>query len=155
MDRLAASPALALPLLRKQLRPVTIDSHWLTDRLAALDSADFAVRERASRELEGVLESIRPRLREKLEKTSSVEARNRLRRLLESPPPLLPPAETVRQLRALAVLEHLASSEARALLGELARGEPGDRLTRAAGEALDRLKAARASEPRSGREANP
>jgi WD40 repeat protein len=155
MDRLAASPALALPLLRKQLRPVTIDSHWLTDRLAALDSADFVVREKASRDLESIVESIRPRLREKLENTSSAEVRNRLRRLLELPPLLRPSAETVRQLRALAVLERIASPQARALLGELARGEPDNRLTRAAAEALDCLKAARISEPRSGREANP
>ncbi len=63
--------------------------------------------------------------------------------------------KTVRQLRALAVLEHIASPQARALLGELARGEPDDRRTRAAAEALDRLKAARAADPRSGREANP
>ena len=154
MDRLATLPALALPLLRKQLRPVIIDSHWLAERVADLDSAEFAVREKASRDLEGVVESIRPRLREALAKASSVEVRKRLRRLLEMSRPLLP-AETVRHLRAIVVLEHIASSDARALLRELARGEPGDRLTRAAAEALDRLKAAHAPEPRSARESNP
>jgi hypothetical protein len=145
MNRLAAAPAKALPLLRKHLRPVTIDAQWVADRLADLDSSDFATRAKASRALAGVAEIIEPRLRRELERTSSAEVRARLRRLLEDPHlPALPP-ESVRRLRAVAVLEHIGTAEAGELLRKLANGEPGDRLTRAADAALARIAAAHAA----------
>jgi hypothetical protein len=113
--------------------------------LADLDSSDFAAREKASHALAGVAEIIEPRLRRELERTSSAEVRARLHRLLEDPHlPVLPP-ESVRQLRAVAVLEHIGTAEASELLRELAKGEPGDRLTRAADAARARLAAAHAA----------
>ncbi|HEY7424825.1 MAG TPA: PQQ-binding-like beta-propeller repeat protein [Gemmataceae bacterium] len=141
MDRLTTTPARAMRLFRKHLRPVTIDPQWLADRMAALDNADFAAREKASRDLAGIAETIEPRLRRELEQTSSAEVRSRLHRLLETTRSQVLPAETMRQLRAAAVLEHIATAEARALLRELAQGEPGDRLTGAANAALARLTA--------------
>jgi WD40 repeat protein len=144
MDRLAAVPEQSLPLFRKHLWPVTIDSQWLKERLAALDSPDYAAREQASRDLEGVVEVVDPRLRRELGRSPSAEVLARLRRILEAPRPLIPPAETVRRLRAVAVLELLATTEARALLQELAKGEPAARLTGAANDALARLAVSRA-----------
>jgi WD40 repeat protein len=144
MDRLSAAPALTLPLLRKHVRPVTIDPQWLQRRLADLDASEFAVREKASHDLERVAEAIQPRLQRELEQTSSLEVRRRLRRLLEAPRTATLPPEVVRRLRAVAVLEWIATPEARTLLSELAKGEEGDPLTRAARAALIRLTATHA-----------
>ncbi|HEY7156135.1 MAG TPA: PQQ-binding-like beta-propeller repeat protein [Gemmataceae bacterium] len=147
MDRLATAPPKALSLLRKHLHPVTIDARWLEERLAALDSDEFAVREKATRDLTAIAEAVEPRLRRAMTKDASLEMRRRLQAILEAPRSLVPPAETVRRLRAVAVMERIATEEARALLRELAKGEAGDRLTRAAVTALARL-AARPCQPR-------
>jgi hypothetical protein len=48
--------------------------------------------------------------------------------------------DRLRELRALEVLERLATPEAAALLDELARGPPAARLTRDAAAARDRLR---------------
>ena len=50
-----------------------------------------------------------------------------------------PPAEKVQQLRAIQVLEYMATPEARQLLVSLAKGAPEARLTREAKAALQRL----------------
>jgi WD40 repeat protein len=146
INRLVAAPAKTLSLLRKHLHPVTIDAQWLEERLTALDSDEFAIREKATRDLTAIAEAIEPRLRRAMTKDTSLEMRRRLQAILETPRHLAPPAETVRRLRAVAVLEGLATEEARALLRELAKGEAGDRLTRAAKEALVRI-VARSHEP--------
>jgi len=96
--------------------------------------------------LAAIAEAIEPRLRRAMDKGASLELRRRLQAILETPRSLVPPAETVRRLRAVAVLERISTTEARALLRELAKGEPGDRLTRAAVAALARL-VARPREP--------
>jgi WD40 repeat protein len=141
MDRLIAAPAKTLPFLRKHLRPVTIDSQWWADRLADLDSSDFATREKASRDLTAIAEVVEPRLRQAMGKGASLELRWRLQAIVEASHSLVPSAEAVRRLRAVAVLERLATAEARALLQELATGEPAARLTVAAKSALARMAA--------------
>jgi hypothetical protein len=135
IDRLTANPTRAVALLRQRLRPAAIDPQWLKERLAALDSHDFAVREKAMYELEAVVETIAPRLRRALEQKPTLEVRKRLLALLEAASAPVSP----RQLRAVAVLERLATEEARALLRELAKGEADNPLTHAAKEALVRI----------------
>ncbi|HEY7156134.1 MAG TPA: PQQ-binding-like beta-propeller repeat protein [Gemmataceae bacterium] len=137
MDRLAAHPTRAIALLRQRLRPATIDPQWLKERVAALDSNDFAVREKATHELEDVVEAIGPQLRRALEQKPTLEVRKRLLALLEQAPAPVSP----RQLRAVAVLERIATEKARALLRELAKGESDNPLTHAAKEALVRIAA--------------
>jgi hypothetical protein len=56
------------------------------------------------------------------------------------PPPPLPPTGWVRAVRAVTLLEHLATPEARDLLEAIAAGEPDAMPTAAAREALGRLK---------------
>jgi hypothetical protein len=56
------------------------------------------------------------------------------------PPPPGPPAGWVRAVRAVTLLEHLATPEARAQLQEIAAGEPDALPTVAARAALERLK---------------
>jgi WD40 repeat protein len=143
IDRLAGAPAAALPLLREKLVPVEVDPRWLAARLADLDSADYATREAASRILEEVVEAAEGPLRQALGQTRSAEVRARLGRLLASRQPAVPPPETVRRLRALAVLERIGSEKARAVLRRLAGGAAGARLTREAKAALERLERGR------------
>ncbi len=52
----------------------------------------------------------------------------------------VPSPEAVRRLRAVTVLERVADEPARSLLRELATGAAGDRLTRDAAAALERVR---------------
>lgn len=107
--------------------------------LADLDNDQFTARQQAERELEKRGVQTEPALRKALEKPSSPEARRRVEQLLEK---LHGPARTtavMRQMRALEVLEHIGSPEARQLLRTLAGGPPEARLTREAKAALERL----------------
>lgn len=140
-ERLVAAPDAALPLLRRYLRPEILNWAWLKARLEALDSESFDKREAATAELEGVLDKIEEELRKAREQATSAEVRQRIDRLLGKSRPPVPPADTVRSLRALAVVERIGTAEARALLRSLADGAPSARLTQEARSALRRLDA--------------
>jgi RNA polymerase sigma factor (sigma-70 family) len=142
IERLASSPAKALPLLKEKLTPVVVEPKWLATKLEELGSDKFAVREAAMRDLEKVAGAVESDLRKALEKPPSLEVRDRLLRLLkivEAAEVEALPAAEVRQVRAVAVLERIGNAEARALLRELANGAPDARVTRAAKGALGRL----------------
>ncbi len=141
IGRLASDPAVALPLLRKRLHPAKIESQWLRDRLADLDSDVYEKREAATRELKQVVEAVAEALQTAKEKTASEEVRRRLGIVLEASRSAVPPADVVRDLRALAVLERIGSDAATQLLKTLAEGTPGVPLTREAKGALQRLAA--------------
>src|SRR5262249_28301018 len=66
MARLVGGPAQTVPFLRRRVRPVTVDARRTARWLAELDSDTYAVRERASRELEGLCEAVEPLLRQAL-----------------------------------------------------------------------------------------
>ncbi len=107
------------------------------------------MRERAARELEGLGSAAEPALRKALAGKSSVEARNRIEKLLEqeaaqrsSPTP-----DRLRQMRALEALELAGDGAARRLLKELAGGMPGVWLTEEARAALGRLALRRTPSP--------
>jgi hypothetical protein len=78
-----------------------------------------------------------PSLRRALEKPPSLELRRRVKELLDGLNQL--PAEQVRGIRAVEVLEHTGSSEAPQVLRSLAQGTPEARLTREAKASLKRL----------------
>lgn len=133
-------PEQAVPFLRQQLRPAaSVDERRLASFVADLDTDSFATRERAERELQQLGEVALPALRAALDGKPSLEARRRLERLLERirPAPLTP--ATLQGLRALEVLEQVATPEARQVLESLAKGGPADRLTREAKASLGRL----------------
>jgi RNA polymerase sigma factor (sigma-70 family) len=138
MWELAASPQ-ALPLLKERLRPVMAAEPERTARLLRdLDAAAFEVRQRATVELEKLGESARPAL-EKALTAAPAEARRRIEALLEklNAQPAAP--ETLRALRALAVLEQNGTPEARQQLEVLANGLPEARVSREAKTSLRRL----------------
>jgi WD40 repeat protein len=139
MNRLTSDAARTIPFLGEHLRPVTVDPQTVERYLADLNSDDFATRERASRELKDLAETIEPRLRRALQQTDSPEARRRLREVLKAEAKMVLPADMVRQLRCVAALEQMATPEARRLLQTLSQGEAATRLTVAARDALRRL----------------
>jgi WD40 repeat protein len=145
--RLAEVPEETIvPLLRKHLRPVRADFKEARKLIEELDSDTFAVREKAFARLQTLGRDALPALREALEKGPSLEVRLRLQRLVNRAAALPPAPEVLRQLRALQILERIASKEARRLLGELARGADHASQTREAKRTLQRL-SRRASEP--------
>jgi WD40 repeat protein len=137
---LSSRPQQTLPLLRAELRPVPpvaakqVDT-WITQ----LDSDSFKDRENALRNLEKAGEAFRPALIKALEKNTTLEMRQRVELLLNK---LAAPAsgETLRTLRAVAILESIGGEEAGAILTDLAGGAPGSLVTEAAKGALKRLR---------------
>ena len=139
MWRLADHPDHSLPLLRRQLRPVPAlppgrIAGWVRD----LDADDFQVRETAARELEKAGDLAETALRKAEAETSSLEVRRRVERLLGAVERGTSP-DALRQVRAVEVLEHAGTAEARELLEVLSRGAAEARATREARAALIRL----------------
>jgi RNA polymerase sigma factor (sigma-70 family) len=134
-----------VPYLEERLHPaVAVPGERLARLLTDLDSDQFAVREKASRDLLDCGDAAETALRKILAGQPSPELRRRAEALLEQ----LDPAhssERLRELRAVEVLEHVGSPAARAVLEALSKGAPDARLTRDARAALDRL--ARRSTP--------
>jgi hypothetical protein len=136
---LAAVPGKSVPLLRDRLRPAPASQRERIERpIADLDSDDFDVRQRASREMERRATDAEPALLRALARGPSAEARRRIEALLERPRGA-PPPEELRQVRAVQVLERAASAEARQVLRDLAQGEPDAPVTAEARAALQRL----------------
>jgi hypothetical protein len=100
---------------------------------------EFSVRQKAAAELADIAELAAPALRKALSDTSSAEVKRRLE------PPLAKldtgqiPVAAIRGLRALEVLENVATPEARQVVKDLAKGLPHARLTREARAVLERI----------------
>jgi WD40 repeat protein len=137
---LVAAPKQSLPLLREALKPVMGgDEKRIAQLVKDLDNDTFETREKASAELAHVGEPAGPALRKALEGTPSAEMRVRITQLLDKFGGKVASADVVRRERALEVLEHIDSADARALMGELAKGAPEATLTLEAKAALKRL----------------
>ena len=90
--------------------------------------------------LEALGEVAEGRLRQLLAGNPSLECRRRAELLLAKSENALSP-EQLRLIRAVVVLEWIGTTEARELLGTLAKGEPESRLTRLAQAARARIEA--------------
>ncbi len=136
--RLAAAPGQALPFLREHLKPVsTADEKRLRQLVDMLDSAEFSARQKAVEELEKQNDAAAELLRQVVAKEKpSLEVRRRLQQIVEG---IENKPEALRAVRAVEVLEWIATPDAVWLLGELAGGAAGARLTREAAAAKRRL----------------
>jgi WD40 repeat protein len=139
--RLAELPeATAVAFFRQHLKPAAAADGKKVGRLIAdLDSDTFDVRDKASQQLQELGQAAVPALREALEKKSSPEVRRRLETLLARQPSLAQLPEVLRRVRAIQVLERVASKEARGLLTELSNGAAYATETQEAKAALERL----------------
>ncbi len=137
---LSAAASQAVGLLRDHLTPVSAVSRAYIDQLITnLDSDRFAVRKKATEELEKVVELAEASLRKAVvDGKPSLELQRRIERLLEKLDPASSP-QRLRALRALEVLEHIGTPEARKVLEKLAQGAPEARLTQEAKASLQRL----------------
>jgi hypothetical protein len=145
--RLIHAPAQSVPFRKDHLQPVShVDPKWITRLLADLDSDEFEVREKASRELAKFEEVTESDLKEFLNSNISSEARRRAERLLAQSQ-AGPFGEALRALRAVEVLEHIGTPEACQFLESLAQGASAARLTRDAKASLDRLAKRTSSKP--------
>jgi hypothetical protein len=137
--RLTGAPDLALPFLRKHLRPVSpAPTETIRPLLADLESDDFRKRVAAAARLRELGDQARGALREALKAGPSPEKRRRLEGLLSALEGQLS-GEALRDVRAVAVLERVGTPEARKLLKELAGGIAEARLTREVKVSLGRL----------------
>lgn len=140
---LADDPKATSEFLRKKMAPIKkeVDEHRLQALLADLDSDEFAVRQKASNELEKAGEQALPVYRKALEGKPSLETRRRLEDLLAKAQRSWDDlsGERLRSLRAIQTLELAGTKEAREVLEMLAAGAEGARLSEEAKAALKRL----------------
>jgi RNA polymerase sigma factor (sigma-70 family) len=148
MRALAAAPGQSVPALAEILRPPPKAKRERAARLIAdLDAREFAVRDRATRELRKLGIAAEVALRRALNGTPSVELRQRVQRLLDDlEENRLGPGDLA-ALRAVEVLACAGTAEARRLLESLAHGEPEAHLTQEARAALRRLAGRAAAAP--------
>jgi uncharacterized protein with WD repeat len=126
-----------VPFLKERVRP-PVDKGAavrIPKLITALDDEDFAVRERAAKDLETLGQAAFPALRKALV-DGSVEVQRQAAMLLEA---RHLSAEEVRMVRAIEVLQHIGTPEVRPALQKLADGASDAPVTREALLALRRL----------------
>jgi WD40 repeat protein len=136
--RLTSAPGPAAALLGAKLRPAEpVAAERVKALIADLASPQFVTRQAAERELIALGDRVAGPLRAAVAESSSAETRKRIEAILA---PLadsaVPPNETLRGIRAVAVLERIGTPEARRLLEKLAGGLNTARLTREAKSSL-------------------
>jgi len=142
MADLAAAPDRAVALSRRELKPAPAapTDAELDRAFADLDNDDFATREKASRRLAEWGEPAAPGVWKRLDKAESEEVRKRAQEFLDRFDPATLKPDRLRQLRAVELLEGIATPAARDVLSELAKGAAEAPLSREAAAALERLR---------------
>lgn len=136
---LIAHPARAMDVLAKRLEPDSgATEKEIQELIANLSSDKFPQRDVALRRLKQIGARSLPLLEQSLKKAPDLETGRRIRHLLQTVETSLTP-ETLRDLRALLILEMIATPKARDLLANVARGDPDAGKTRIAQAALARI----------------
>jgi len=142
IGKLLAASRQAVELLGERLAHQDRDTLKRIVRLInQLDDEHFATREEATAELAKLGEKAEPALRNALSSRPSLEVRRRIEPLLEKLEGVPASPQTLRQTRAIAVLESIGTAEAQQILNTLAQGMPEARITREAQAAVARLSA--------------
>jgi RNA polymerase sigma factor (sigma-70 family) len=138
---LAVSPDAAVRRMAQELKPAApADVKHIQACLRDLDDADFAVRERATGDLERMGDQTAAALERFLAGKPSLEARRRAEHLLVKARGTILDPERLREVRALEALERVGTDDARRLLETLSKGAPDAGRTRDARRALERLR---------------
>src|SRR5207237_10498198 len=107
---LAGAPQRSLPFLDSQIRSSALaDAPRVKSLILDLGSRKFAVRERATRELERLGETAEPALRKALAARPTAETRRRVESLLAGEGGLIRSSEALRVARAVEALDHVGS----------------------------------------------
>jgi WD40 repeat protein len=140
LSRLVRSPKETVAWIREHVPPAAREEVTAIKALAAdLNSDKFVVRQKAQSELAKLGDSTVGVLETLLASKPGLEVTQRAEKLLQIVDQRPPPASCLRQLRALHVLELIATAEARELVDRLAAGEPEAWLTREALAVKQRL----------------
>jgi hypothetical protein len=134
----ASRPAVSFLAERLQSEKSVEDAR-IKQLIAELDNEQFKTRARATQELEELGELAETVLRKAHASDLSPEAGRRVRNLLHKVEAQILSPKQLLTLRALEVLEHIGTPEAKQVLQKLAAGAPDARLTREAEAALRRL----------------
>ena len=132
-----------MPLLEKRVQLSPTPEH-ISELIDQLD--DEKTREKATRQLAQAVIGVRPALKKLIRGETNKEKKQRLEKYLENFPKESA-REEMRSMRAIDLLEQIASPKAKALLDKLDEGAEGAPLTRAAEAALIRLKKEPSAEP--------
>jgi hypothetical protein len=136
---LAADPGCGA-FLRDRMKPAApAPAAEVRKLVAALDDPVFEKRERATAGLKSFGEAADAELREALKGVLSAEQRRRVEAVLAPRGLTEDDPEGLRALRCVEVLERSGTVDAREVLGGLAKGAAGSRLTGEAAAALRRL----------------
>jgi WD40 repeat protein len=139
---LSGAPEKATTMLKSRLKPVpAIALSQVESWIRQLQSDSFAVREKATSELERLGELAKPALDAALEPGISLEQRMRIERLRQIIKQNPVSSDQIRCLRALEVAEKIGTPDAIHLIDSLTQGAPEARLTQEAEYALKRLRA--------------
>jgi hypothetical protein len=134
------SPQRAIPFLKTQFNSLKQpDAETIRSWVADLSAKSFAVRRAAARKLEDAGDFAEKELRRVLAGQPELETARRIETLLEQLHPLRASGEPLRLLRAIQLLDRIATPDTRPLLKTLADGAAGVRLAAAARHALTRL----------------
>jgi hypothetical protein len=147
---LAAEPKHAVPFLKERLQPIFEVLTRTRQLVGELDDDRFAVRQKATQELEKMSELGAPMLRQVLQGRPSLEVRRRVERILEQVEKRRGtdfPSEWLRVLRAIEVLEKIGNAEARQVLELMVQHVPELQLAREARASLERLAKRPAASP--------
>jgi RNA polymerase sigma factor (sigma-70 family) len=145
---LADTPRETVALLRTRLQPIPkVDAAMITRLIQELGDDQFAVRDRATTELEKLGEVAHVALKRAITLVKSLESRRRIEALLAKLADFPSRPDDRRALRAVEVLEYVGSAEARQVLTDLAGGAAEARLTREAIGSLERLARQTAAAP--------
>lgn len=138
--KLAAAPEKAVALLKERLKPVPENEAHVRRLVRDLDNGVFAIRDKASQELAKMGRLAVGSLREAAgDKESSLETKRRLLAMVETLENTPLGRDEIRQIRAVGLLEMIASKEAHAFLETLTHGWSAARQTLEARESLVRL----------------
>jgi WD40 repeat protein len=139
MAQIVRAPQLTVPFLKDRVQPVTAPSaDRLRQLITDLGSNRFAVREKASGELEQLGELAESALRGVLDGEPPPETRERVKAVLARRQAWS--GDRLRRWRVIQALEGVGTREAQSVLRALAGGAPASRLTQEAQAALDRLR---------------
>jgi RNA polymerase sigma factor (sigma-70 family) len=134
---LTAAPAQSVPFLRERLAPAPVlDPGRVPKLIADLGSNEFEVRRKAADELDAFGDRAREPLRKALADKPGLDLQKRIQSILDTLDVEKP--EKWRGVRAVEVLEHAGTPEARRHLETLGKGAADALLTREARAALER-----------------
>jgi hypothetical protein len=138
--KLSASPHDTVAYLEQRLRPVPApDPKVVAQLFNDLDHPKFQVRDKATLDIDKLGDLAKPELQKRLAGKPSLEMRQRMEKMLAKLNGPITAPETLQLLRAVEVLERIATPEALATLRILAKGADGHRLTEEARDAISRL----------------